>query len=674
MSSVAVFSHVAAWSLSPSREETHNLGLCQSVPDGTADSPSSYSMFQYSPLSSPTAFRLIRLTPDTKTDLVGFSLSEHDFDNVPEYKALSYRWGDSSKSRTIKLDGKDLRLHENLWHFLHQLKIENDNGFYWTDAICINQDDIPERNQQVAQMAEIYSLAGQVVVWLGHNRHTEHCLSTVCQSSTSQDLYQEDQATRDLAVNNACAELLSLAYWGRAWVVQEIALAQEIWIKCLSVGCGLAALQSSCQQLRTLEYFKTDARNEFGHGPIVPGYHENTNHGLELLHDIKSWEETGFNFEQWLKKLEDFSCKDKRDLVYSVLGLYRRTGACTSPGCIMAVDYNRTLDSVHWDCVFMLLSNHECYSDVCCNHVADSWHRLIHDERGMLATDNTTITSLCSYILDPTIPEQRRAFARVTLFAIIAFSIVLLLFSEQYDFESSSQSIEFSLSRASALSQKQMAVVLGSKLAVSWCHKSEQIHGVIRRQQWFHSAHERQPDRIESMPEVHSPIENPEILLEVVLDPGSQRCLERVSIDMPRTITSSQNVAVEHADSEMPTFTLYERDSMDYRICVETNINLLDIQPGSLILSVPKPNLFHVRRSAQGTLAWCRPAMGCACVPDLETYVLSAPVEEVVRSFDSTWRWPDAVDGNWIRSAQCPTPKAKSAMQYGTWVPLKSVW
>ncbi|KAG5807705.1 hypothetical protein H9Q74_007679 [Fusarium xylarioides] len=37
----------------------------------------------------------------------------------------------------------------------------------WIDAICINQDDIAERNSQVAMMSQIYGSARCVVAWLG---------------------------------------------------------------------------------------------------------------------------------------------------------------------------------------------------------------------------------------------------------------------------------------------------------------------------------------------------------------------------------------------------------------------------------------------------------------------------------------------------------------------------
>jgi hypothetical protein len=39
--------------------------------------------------------------------------------------------------------------------------------YFWIDAICINQDDIPERNSQVQMMGDIYTNATFVMIWLG---------------------------------------------------------------------------------------------------------------------------------------------------------------------------------------------------------------------------------------------------------------------------------------------------------------------------------------------------------------------------------------------------------------------------------------------------------------------------------------------------------------------------
>ncbi|KAK2057545.1 hypothetical protein LY76DRAFT_657086, partial [Colletotrichum caudatum] len=37
----------------------------------------------------------------------------------------------------------------------------------WADALCINQKDVPGRNQQVRMMGDIYAAARSAVIWLG---------------------------------------------------------------------------------------------------------------------------------------------------------------------------------------------------------------------------------------------------------------------------------------------------------------------------------------------------------------------------------------------------------------------------------------------------------------------------------------------------------------------------
>ena len=39
--------------------------------------------------------------------------------------------------------------------------------FMWIDAICINQDDLAERSEQVSKMRTIYEGPEEVLVWLG---------------------------------------------------------------------------------------------------------------------------------------------------------------------------------------------------------------------------------------------------------------------------------------------------------------------------------------------------------------------------------------------------------------------------------------------------------------------------------------------------------------------------
>ena len=55
----------------------------------------------------------------------------------------------------------------NLKHALQRLRHGTEELVLWVDAICINQDDIPERNAQTANMRAIYQSSESVAVWLG---------------------------------------------------------------------------------------------------------------------------------------------------------------------------------------------------------------------------------------------------------------------------------------------------------------------------------------------------------------------------------------------------------------------------------------------------------------------------------------------------------------------------
>jgi hypothetical protein len=90
----------------------------------------------------------------------------------PNYEALSYTWGTKANSEIAYIESEDtesltFQIQENLASALRHLRYENKPRTLFVDAICINQEDIPERNNQVTRMADIYTLAHRVVVWWG---------------------------------------------------------------------------------------------------------------------------------------------------------------------------------------------------------------------------------------------------------------------------------------------------------------------------------------------------------------------------------------------------------------------------------------------------------------------------------------------------------------------------
>ena len=89
---------------------------------------------------------------------------------MPEFVALSYCWGSNETPATISCDGKELEVTPNCDAALRRMRMKGRRACVtpiWVDAICIDQSNVEERNQQVTMMGDIYSTAREVRVWLG---------------------------------------------------------------------------------------------------------------------------------------------------------------------------------------------------------------------------------------------------------------------------------------------------------------------------------------------------------------------------------------------------------------------------------------------------------------------------------------------------------------------------
>jgi len=123
------------------------------------------TMSLYSPLNkSKSEIRLLRLQPRSSAEAITCSLHLADLDDEHcKYEALSYQWGDASKMKQMILDGRSVTVRENLWWALWYLRRQDGIRVIWIDALCINQENIIERNHQITQMGNIYRRATMVV-------------------------------------------------------------------------------------------------------------------------------------------------------------------------------------------------------------------------------------------------------------------------------------------------------------------------------------------------------------------------------------------------------------------------------------------------------------------------------------------------------------------------------
>ena len=81
--------------------------------------------------------------------------------------ALSYAWDSYIGSGQIRCQDIPLTVTANCDAALRQLRKEEKVRKLWVDAICIDQSNMEERNDQVKRMVQIYSMAQEVLIWLG---------------------------------------------------------------------------------------------------------------------------------------------------------------------------------------------------------------------------------------------------------------------------------------------------------------------------------------------------------------------------------------------------------------------------------------------------------------------------------------------------------------------------
>jgi hypothetical protein len=130
--------------------------------------------YVYNPIAGTKSVRFLILQPGSGSDpLVGsLQLGSLDPANAAElapYEAISYVWGTSDRLFTLLCDGAVLPLTQSIRDALVRVRLPDRARRLWADQICINQDDVAERSQQVKLMNAVYKNASKVLVWLGRD-------------------------------------------------------------------------------------------------------------------------------------------------------------------------------------------------------------------------------------------------------------------------------------------------------------------------------------------------------------------------------------------------------------------------------------------------------------------------------------------------------------------------
>ncbi|VUC33479.1 unnamed protein product [Clonostachys rosea] len=231
--------------------------------------------FSYKPVDSGNAeIRLLILHPSARHDAdIVCDLQPVSLRDNPKFEALSYTWGDDSADKDVILNGGIFRIRENAAAALRSLRWKVRRRRVWIDAICINQDDPQEIDEQIVLMQHIYGQAEQVCIWLGElspegilgMRHLQgRAASTVLYQGRLEKqtgklrppLAMSSGALID-AVNFAeeqvmgeAREILDRPWWRRTWVIQEAVLARKLIVMCGSEVVTWESIQDLIEKRR----------------------------------------------------------------------------------------------------------------------------------------------------------------------------------------------------------------------------------------------------------------------------------------------------------------------------------------------------------------------------------------------------------------------------------------
>lgn len=300
--------------------------------------------------SGSREIRLLALNPGQFHSRIECYLKHVTLEDSPTYEALSYCWGDPTKTKQISLDGCWFFATESLEIALRYLRYQDTPRILWIDALCINQADNRERSQQVRLMKEIYRGASRVIVWLGEEEGGADGGVRECPVESihldEQEQLDPKPAAPTRAADQRCVidavdiiPLYRRPWWQRIWVIQEVAVATRTAV---TVQYGR----------HTQEWHKL--RGSWG-AYFFRGGLEDTSltQSYETISSLKNmiWFGGRAALTDLLEQFRYWKATDPRDKIYALIGL-----SCGS-GSDFQIDYTKPVERVYMDFVIHLISH-----------------------------------------------------------------------------------------------------------------------------------------------------------------------------------------------------------------------------------------------------------------------------------------------------------------------------
>lgn len=176
--------------------------------------------------------------PPLECDIKVVTLSER-----PDYESLSYVRGPNTTSVSIKVAGVAVPISTTLHSALLRLRLPYRERKLWIDQLCIDQENVEEKAQQVQLMGKIYTACTQCVIWMGEIKQGVSLTAAAAvfrffryMRELSQADDENDVSLPSIIGDNFDSMIEALEsfgkeenpWWNRIWTVQEAVLPKKL--------------------------------------------------------------------------------------------------------------------------------------------------------------------------------------------------------------------------------------------------------------------------------------------------------------------------------------------------------------------------------------------------------------------------------------------------------------
>jgi hypothetical protein len=243
-----------------------------------------------------------------------------------DFEALSYTWGDEGVARSILVNGNRRDVPRNLEEALRALRglRETQLGMcYWVDSLCIDQENVKERNEQVKRMRDIYSRARAVIVWLGQEDKMDRiAVQTMRHLCRTPNVENTIQLPKHLLLNGwpALYAFTKKPYWNRSWIIQELAMNHNsTLILCGNFKLTRRMIRLGAVYCQEMLQISEDQSYRSEHDLELEGWSMASR--MYRLASLTFNPNDKVSLDRLLNIVRRADATDKKDKVYSILGL-----------------------------------------------------------------------------------------------------------------------------------------------------------------------------------------------------------------------------------------------------------------------------------------------------------------------------------------------------------------